>query len=843
MMEVDPELRRAFETAGRPLELRAGEVLVREGEAGGDLHLLEAGILLVHAFEDRRPIVATLAPPELIGDLSVLTGGARTATVIARTDVRLRHLSADQVDEHLQQSPALALALGRAAATRLTRSAPGEGLQIDGWVDPSGHLEATRAALAASGGWRWLSPADVDDALGPGHAEAARGPRAMSTAAWVAERALEGPVVLVASGSAPRAWEERVRRHADGLVECADDAESREQGRHLLVSSRARAGGGPAGAQIVVVGAAGLEDDLRAFLSGELPATVQAFQDLPRSARRALEAAAERVTLVSGEVFCEQGDPSDTIAWVLEGRFDVLREGKTLGRIGPGEVLGEVSYLTGASRGAAVVAARDSVLAVIPFRTLDHMGRLHPSIARVLGAHAAQRLSEPSARTTSRSLALVPLPGAEFAARELAGALSQVVGARVLDLPTVSRELGVSVTAVEEGAAMEPWIRAWFARAERMAERTVTVVGTRVSDWTSRCLRQADEVVVVGRGDRMLEHPALADVRVDALALWWPDGRIHGTGRWLSRYVGADWMHLTGERQSLERAARRLAGVGSGLALAGASSRGIAHLGVVRGLKDRGWPIDRLAGSSSGGQIAALVAMLCDEREAVRRSLRILQGFDSRLRRWNPPFLSLLSGAQVERLVREAFGDLRIEDLPLSVQLTGTDLNRGELVVLDRGPLWEAVRVTTSLPVIWPPVSRGGRVMVDGGIVNNAPADLMPDCSRVVLSEVIPAGTERFPGVEPYGTHLSGWRLLARRLRGRRARVPSLLGVLMESMMMANIAQRRRLDGMPGLVPLTIGIPDMGFFGLRTPEQAASLIELAADITAKGLAAWEEEHA
>src|SRR5690606_36769704 len=85
------------------------------------------------------------------------------------------------------------------------------------------------------------------------------------------------------------------------------------------------------------------------------------------------------------------------------------------------------------------------------------------------------------------------------------------------------------------------------------------------------------------------------------------------------------------------------------------------------------------------------------------------------------PLMSLYSGHSVTRLLRAAFGELDIEDLPLPYYCVSSDLTEGRLQVHERGRLWQWLKASCAIPGILPPVFTGGRVLVDGGVIDNLP--------------------------------------------------------------------------------------------------------------------------
>jgi len=156
------------------------------------------------------------------------------------------------------------------------------------------------------------------------------------------------------------------------------------------------------------------------------------------------------------------------------------------------------------------------------------------------------------------------------------------------------------------------------------------------------------------------------------------------------------------------------------------------------------------------------------------------------------PVYALTTGRNWSATLRTLFGDTCIEDLPLPYFCTSVNLSAAELVVHERGSLLHAVRASTAIPGILPPVWHDGDLLVDGGLMNNLPVDLArerPGVARVLAVDVAPPRQQK--PREPFGYHVSGWRALAARIARRRAALPTATGLLMQSMLVSDAKIRR----------------------------------------------------
>jgi predicted acylesterase/phospholipase RssA len=176
---------------------------------------------------------------------------------------------------------------------------------------------------------------------------------------------------------------------------------------------------------------------------------------------------------------------------------------------------------------------------------------------------------------------------------------------------------------------------------------------------------------------------------------------------------------------ALELTARRVAGRSFGIVLSGGGARALAHLGVLEELADAGLHFDRFAGVSLGALIAAMAAMGLDAEAIFDRCVR---GFidTNPTRDFTVPAFSLIRGATACRLLGDLFGDRRIEELPRRFFCVSCDLIRREVVVHRTGRLMHAVYPSLAIPGVFPPVSDGnGRLLVDGGVLDNLPVSTM----------------------------------------------------------------------------------------------------------------------
>lgn len=180
-----------------------------------------------------------------------------------------------------------------------------------------------------------------------------------------------------------------------------------------------------------------------------------------------------------------------------------------------------------------------------------------------------------------------------------------------------------------------------------------------------------------------------------------------------------------------------------GLVLGGGGARGLAHVGVLDVLEAEALRPSILAGSSIGGLIAALWAAGI----SARKIAELARGF--RFPRWFIPG-GIVAWETIFRPVVQILEPLSFEELAIPLRITTVDLEAGEPVVLDRGPLLPAVRATCAIPGVFPPERIDGGWLVDGGLVSMIPVDAVwtADPDVVVAVSVSALWRRRIPQLD-----------------------------------------------------------------------------------------------
>jgi NTE family protein len=220
---------------------------------------------------------------------------------------------------------------------------------------------------------------------------------------------------------------------------------------------------------------------------------------------------------------------------------------------------------------------------------------------------------------------------------------------------------------------------------------------------------------------------------------------VEQTSRWK---VGA-LIDNKNPQDGIDRLARLVANLRVGIAWGGGTARGWALAGISNALQNLNVPMDVFAGTSAGALGAAVYGLSLDYEQA-EEQMRSILPYLKRTTRFFPPIrlsrYSLLAEHWWRNLIQTFVGEKRFEDMLIPFAAVALDLKSGLQHVFKRGPLWQAIRASSSVPVIAPPMVINGRTYSDGGVVNAVPLDVVNDMGADILIGIDLTGREKENG-------------------------------------------------------------------------------------------------
>jgi len=552
----------------------------------------------------------------------------------------------------------------------------------------------------------------------------------------------------------------------------------------------------------------------------------------------------EEVRYRKGTTIFREGDEGDSFFVILRGEVEVrtgAQAERIINRLGAGDFLGEIALLMGGRRSATITVSRSAKLLLLDRASFDRHFLRNPKVLEHFARVLSQRLAMTDRReaTARRSLTIgvwrrAGLQGKSLVAHALAGFLREFSGQEALLLRTVAGSRKLRQRALHphlDALSREPGDRVKSELQPSVAgpaSLTVEVDGQAgaevLSEQLSNLLTKLGDLfpfVVLDLDTRPKTLAAcvgeICDVSVEIVTR--PEPSPPGPTR---RYQVLNLYNLDSEEisinhcepfvlaadegltgqdpaaafahlrkhahsltsASLRRLARKLLGGTVGLAVGGGGAFGIAHVGVLRVLEEHGIPVDLLTGTSMGSIVALGYAagIRAGEMEQIARRIgnvpTALSALDFTLTR-----PGLLAGNRIAKIFGPLLGEVQtFEELLLPCQAVATDIHSGERVTIGSGRLDAAFRASSSIPMLMTPARRDDRILIDGGLVDPVPAQLVAEmgadvCIAVNVVPQLRKGVETL--LSRAHRHLSALNPLAR-LVGARG-LPSTFDVIMNS--------------------------------------------------------------
>jgi predicted acylesterase/phospholipase RssA len=499
------------------------------------------------------------------------------------------------------------------------------------------------------------------------------------------------------------------------------------------------------------------------------------------------------------------GQRLDGVYGVLHGALRMVRRGpdgveSAIHEYYREDMLGFLGMFVDQPIPVDLIVVRDSTLVKISRERFLILTEKHPELLRAVLSLMSRHVNDvlgtvvsAGEETTTRregNIGLLALSGGP-AVREARPAMIRLMIAEGAMTHVTAERVDVALGPGTADADGDPRVARWLDDLEHEAPPLYECDLGRPG-WAARCIRQSDRLVIVAtpadaasidQVAAMLARGSAGGVsrRTDLVIVHPAGSGVPSQTQAWSRLSAVTRIHhvRAGEGRDLERVARHVTDQPIGVALSGGGARALAHLGVLAAMIEAEIPIDYVCGTSMGAIVAASLAMGWSI-ERMRASVSEI--FTSRLALYDLtlPISSLLAGKKLDRVLHTLFGDTEIEDLWLPFFCVSTDLSRATLVVHDRGTLWKSVRASCSIPGLFPPLSLDGRALVDGGLMDNLPIDVLAErCSGSLIAvDAFPYGERSV--AEPTGVARRWFRRTRTRLETDLAN-PPLFDILVRS--------------------------------------------------------------
>jgi NTE family protein len=563
---------------------------------------------------------------------------------------------------------------------------------------------------------------------------------------------------------------------------------------------------------------------------------------------RALQRAGTSRNLDRGSRLIAHGTKASSFFIVVRGRFNVVFDGHVIAEISSGEPIGEIAFFAGGVRSADVIAARASEIVEITrsdyARIVDAVPELPNAILSALAerVRTAVPVSQTLAPRPGQVIGVFPAAGGNIDPGFLAGLTKRLAMAGARELTKGKLAAGQSVSQ-------------WLAEHENPDQKIVLTCEhpDETQDWARQVFENIDTVLLVldpnadGAGQLSQLESRIGEVflpsNIHLAILQRDDGDITGTAALLeNRGEGLHHHIRAGHPADLDRLTRFLTGTATGVVFGGGGAFGTAHLGLIKALSEHGFEFDIIGGASVGTAMGAAYAMGLTPDEVLDRCDELF--LKSRaMKRLTVPFYSIIDHNFFDRQLKHHFGDRQIEDLPLNYFAVATSLTRNDLSVLRRGDLWRAVRASSSIPAVFPPmVMDDGEVMIDGAFIDNVPVATMRGL-KSGINLVLSLEQKRNWRINTAYDTLPGRSGAIKRLAfgkmARRVRFPGIFSVMTRSMI---VNSERRLANANHGDDIFLPIRPLNGMGFLQWERGRDLFDLTYQRTAEALEEASKTH-
>ncbi len=510
------------------------------------------------------------------------------------------------------------------------------------------------------------------------------------------------------------------------------------------------------------------------------------------------------IKISCGHPLIQKGEESTEAYILLEGRLRALAESEDgqetiLGEIGKGEVVGEMAAILGTKRNATIIAVRNSTLFRLSSEDFIHLLQKQKGTLLELSKTIIKRSQ--SSFTPSNQVstcAIVPISpdiDLDLFSQSLEQSISKYACTSLLSSEIIQKK-HQSINLKDRNEALDALLN------EYEEENPIVVYQTDKgwSNWTATCLTRADKILWVADATKSSEITSFEHRIMEAslsinhasheLVLLHPTYKTFpkNTKNWLEKRKFSRHYHVAKDRPDhIRRLARFLTGNAIGVALSSGGARSGVQFGVLHALLEGGIPIDIVGGSSGGAIASGVFAQLTELNEFKELALETARRI-GKSRRLTLPLVALYAGGKFTQAIQAMARGRDIEDLWVDFFTVSLSLVSGELKIHTKGPLWEAMRASTAVNGIMPPLIKDGDCLVDGGLVNSCPTDLLSKLGSGKNIAIIASTKSGITLDQTFSPNVSGWNILLKKLNpfNRKKIHPGIGANILQSMYIAS---------------------------------------------------------
>ena len=443
-------------------------------------------------------------------------------------------------------------------------------------------------------------------------------------------------------------------------------------------------------------------------------------------------------TLNDSEILFNEGDIGDSCYIVMSGRVQALKNyGKdnevVLGELKKGDIIGDMALITGEKRSATIKASKLSRLIYISKKSFDQVMYSNPKALMEVSKTLINRLKFQDKKEKINKNIII-------------GILSLVDNKTNQDFYSILdnnlqlfgntenlTELTSHLDSNKDSLDFEILLENIVSNNDFLILHSNDVNDIK---WKENILKYSDKVIVIGNPKELnsISKEELqifnnyTELNLDKiwLVLNHSEDTVvpSNTKKIINDRNGIRTFHIKNNNENdIKRIVRFLTKQTIGLTLGGGGAKGFSHFGVYKAMNELNIPLDIIGGTSAGSIVASQIALGHSFEEIIEKNKKVnaLRMF----KEYGLPYISLIKSNKIEQAAKISAEDRDIEDLWIPFFAPATDLTNSKLIVFNKGPLWEAIRSSGALPGIVLPHFMNENIIVDGGLMNNLPVDIM----------------------------------------------------------------------------------------------------------------------
>lgn len=466
------------------------------------------------------------------------------------------------------------------------------------------------------------------------------------------------------------------------------------------------------------------------------------------------------------------------ISGALSAVVEILGIEQIVGHIGIGECVGEMALLGNQRRSANIIAQRSCLLLKISQNEFLEANKKNPQVGLNLSKTLIRRLDHQNKgkfkdKLRSRFISLISM-NPEIDSSEFAEKFK-------------SYWTGHKKVALVDSSSLPFDNEIQLAlKINDLEQFDYVLMYSSLNQLEPALIENSDKTVFIATesDDNTFSKLNYKVSENDELLLAYTNQNISKLEPWFHHFSPEKvYKYKASEKDHLERVIRIVSETPICLVLGGGGAHGLSIVGVAKALYESNVPIDIIGGTSIGSIMAAGLAQDWPF-EDIYRKVRADISKNNPLTDYTIPLISLIKGKKMKKVLRKHF-NLPIEHCWKNLFIVTANLSRFETEVLNRGPLDKSIACSIAIPGILPPQLHNNSLMIDGGVLNNLPSDIMRKrYPGFVLSiDVISSKKRSIDHQYP----INNWQLIKNSITGNRKNyIPNTMSTLMKANTLAS---------------------------------------------------------